>query len=511
MLDAENLANPVAQDDLAVDVARTRGEHPLPQPQTGALVAPAAPDVQDSEISGGKDALGGTNPMAQAIARHQIAAGQVHPGGAKEWAENVVSGVNAALAGFGAGGKVPPGAGALYGVGAAARQAQEARAKNKQQQFENKAKTQELGMEERRVKNEEETGQTDRDVKLAENARQQAQNIREASEHDARMQQLGDEHKLSNFELMKADVDWREDQVEKEDNIKKAGGKLLKIGGQDAPAFEDLGKAEDFAKQNDLGKNAHNNGFRSRVLYGADHQYHIYEVPDDPPSWHTIEGADGKKQRVLTDSTGLINYQDKMAEIRRTNAEAAKDYAGAKKDLQDFKDAGTVKAARVALDKVGGDYTKLGPGEKEALTTDAQKRLQLTSNVYQVAQRDMEHDEDYGNLPTLTKGPNVGSVDTGSDQYKDLAKKYHVDEAAEQMWDSFDTLRQLGHGYNKPGGGGGDGRPHTVDNPTSLPKPPQPGAKLTKDDAALFLKQAGGDKLKAAQLATQAGWDIKTQ
>jgi hypothetical protein len=490
-------------NDVRLGVAQGTSGPALPAPQTGALVAPAAPDVQDNTIAGGEDALSGRNPMAEKIAQHQIRAGLQNPGGAKEWAQNVVSGVNAALAGFGAGRKVPPGAGALYGVGAAARQAQEARQKGREQQFENNAKTRQLDLEERRTKNEEETGQTDRDVKLAENARQQANNIREASEHDARMRHMDDAHTAANFELMKADVDWREEQIEKEDNIKKAGGKILKIGGQESPAFEDLGKAEQYANQNDLGKNAHENGYRSRILYGADHQYHIYEVPDDPPKWHTITDADGKSQRVLTDSTGLLNYQDKIAQVRHLNAESVKDLDQAKKALDNYKDAGTVKAARTELNSVGGDYSKLSPGAKEALTTDAQKRFQLTSNVLSAAQKELEKDDDYGNVP-LDKA--TGDPDKNSQEYKDLAKKYNIDAAQEQVADAYDTLRQLGHGYKKPGGDQ-PARPNTVANPSPLPKPPQPGAKLTPENAQLYMKEAGGDKLKAFQMATRDGWD----
>jgi hypothetical protein len=63
------------------------------------------------------------------------------------WARTLVGAVQGALSGFGAGGKVPPGAGALYGVGAAARQAQARTDQQRQQATENQQKTQQMTRE----------------------------------------------------------------------------------------------------------------------------------------------------------------------------------------------------------------------------------------------------------------------------------------------------------------------------------------------------------------------------
>jgi hypothetical protein len=116
------MAESTARDPLDVS------PQPIPLPQTGALTPP------DEEI----DSLATPPDMAKTIAEHQIAAGQVNHGDARDWAENTVAGVQAALAGFGAAGKVNPGSGALAGVGAAASQAQENQQKQKQQAFANK-------------------------------------------------------------------------------------------------------------------------------------------------------------------------------------------------------------------------------------------------------------------------------------------------------------------------------------------------------------------------------------
>ena len=75
------------------------------------------------------------NPRwGQTIARNTIQAGEVNNGNPRDWAENAVAGVNAALAGFGAVGKVPEGVGALYGVGAAMREQQANRQETSQGQ-----------------------------------------------------------------------------------------------------------------------------------------------------------------------------------------------------------------------------------------------------------------------------------------------------------------------------------------------------------------------------------------
>jgi hypothetical protein len=126
----------VAKNDMALDLAMansTGGNRPvLPAPQTGALAAP--PDISGTEE--GADSLAQPLDMGKLIAQHQVAAGQINNDKPGDWARNAVAGVQAALAGFGAGGKVPPGAGALYGIGAAARAGQENRLKQQQMKIE---------------------------------------------------------------------------------------------------------------------------------------------------------------------------------------------------------------------------------------------------------------------------------------------------------------------------------------------------------------------------------------
>jgi len=116
------MAESTVRDPL--DVSAT----PIPLPQTGALT-PQDESPEDVE-SLATPPISPEMGLGPTIAQHQIAAGQINHGEARDWAENTVAGVQASLAGFGAGGVAPAGSGALRGVGAAARQGQE----NRQQQ-----------------------------------------------------------------------------------------------------------------------------------------------------------------------------------------------------------------------------------------------------------------------------------------------------------------------------------------------------------------------------------------
>jgi hypothetical protein len=478
------MADTTTKDPLDVSA------QPIPLPQTGALKAPGEDEAAES--------LATAPDMGATIAQHQIAAGQVNHGDARDWAENAVAGVQAALAGFGAAGKVPPGAGALYGVGAAARAGQENRQQQAQVKANQVARQRQQDLEERKVSDIETNENRDYQLRLAENARQQAQSVRAQSEHDARLQQLSDEHTAANMRLMHEDITFRQNQIDHEETLKTLGAKPMQIAGQETPAFDDLGQLEQYAVQNKLGQQAHLNGYRERPVLGADNKYHIYQVPDSGPEWHTVKDADGKPTKVFGDPLAILNFQEKVAQTRESGARASLDYAKAKRDLEDFKDQGTVKAARKALDKVGGDYSKLEEGQKEALRGDAMKQEQYAWNVLQAARRDMEKDSAMFDVP-----PKAGTnnPDTNSPEYKELAKKYHVEEADAEYWDAYDTLRKLGHGYNQPG----TGRPT---GGGSLPRPPQPGAVLGQAEAKAYLDANGGDPAKARAAAQAAGWGI---
>jgi hypothetical protein len=451
-----------------------------PDPQTGALTAAGVSTPEEDAES-----LAAPQPdMGQTIAQHQIEAGKINNGNPRDWAENAVAGVQAALAGFGAAGKVPEGAGALYGVGKAAAAAQENRQAQAKEKAEQGQRQQQLDMQKQRLSDEEGSTKFDQQMKLAENARQQAGDVRDQALHDKRMQQLTDDHNANNFKMMKDEIDFRQDQVNKEDTLKAIGAKPMVIAGQETPAFDDLGQLERYATDNKLGEQAHANGYRSRPVMGADGKYHIYEVPDSGPEWHSVKDPDGKEQKIFGDPLSVLNYQEKVAQVHASNAETSLRYADAQKARDEYKTAGTVKAARKELSSVGGDYSKLSDGAKEALRGDAQKQYDLSWNVYQAARKDMQRDSDFSSVPVDAKG----NVDTNSQEFKDLAAKYHVDEANEQLGSAYDDLRQLGHGYKAPGS--------TPAPAAKTPGAPEVGAVQThngasyKFDGKQWVKQA---------------------
>ena len=98
------------------------------------------------DVAGSTPGAGVPAPVlagAVADSANTLAASNPKPNAPGAWARNLQGAVMDALSGFGAGGKTPPGAGGLYGVGAAARQAQGQR----QQRFENQQKTQQMSRE----------------------------------------------------------------------------------------------------------------------------------------------------------------------------------------------------------------------------------------------------------------------------------------------------------------------------------------------------------------------------
>ena len=462
----------------------------LPRPQTGAL---APPDfMADQE---GVDSLAQPPDMGSTIAKAQIAAGQTNHGTARDWAENAVAGVQAALAGFGAAGDVPAGAGALYGVGKAAEQGQQNRQRQAALKTEQAQRQQQIDLEKQRVGNEQTNQDRDYQLRLAENARQQAESVRAMSEHDKRMTQMDDEHSIHNMELMHSDVTFRQQELDREETLKSIGAKPMTIAGQETPAFDDLGQLEQYANQNKLAENAHSNGYRSRPVLGADGKYRLYEVPDSGPEWHTVKDPSGKETKIFGDPLSVLNYQEKVAQTSEANSRASLNYAEAVKQRNEIKDAGTVKAARAELSKVGGDYSKLSDGAKDALRVNAQKEFQATWNVAQAAERDMQKDPDYYSVPVDAKG----NPDKNSAEYKDLAEKYHLEDAQAQLGDAYDELRQLGHGYKPPGS---TGTKPSVEGPRA----PAHGTAITPQAAQQFMQLAGGDPEKAKALAIAAGW-----
>ncbi|HXC44497.1 MAG TPA: hypothetical protein VNY51_13365 [Candidatus Dormibacteraeota bacterium] len=273
------------------------------QPAQPTIAAqPTTVDVQ-APVTPGPSA-----PLSANIAQNTLQANRQNPG---NWAQNIVAGVTSALAGFSSPKEAPIGAGYLSGIGQAAQGMLAQRQKN----IENQREQQKLDTQQQNQDREYQ-------LKVAENARQQAQSIREQSDHDLRMKAFRTEQTSREFNLMKDEADFRQSQLDKEDALRRIGAKPFQIAGQDAPAFDDLGQAEDFANKNGLANSTHENDHRTRIVLGGDMKYHLYDVPDEGMKEYTLKDPSGKEVKIFTDPLGALNYQEKVSQIRHSSAES---------------------------------------------------------------------------------------------------------------------------------------------------------------------------------------------
>jgi len=125
----------------------------LPVGAFDALAGAASAPPQNPEpavVAPPEETLANPAPFSQAAAEgaNDLAENNPTPNRPSSWARALMGGVVDALAGAGAGGKVPPGAGALYGAGAAARQIQGRRDQQQQQAFENQRQMRQMSREE---------------------------------------------------------------------------------------------------------------------------------------------------------------------------------------------------------------------------------------------------------------------------------------------------------------------------------------------------------------------------
>jgi hypothetical protein len=471
----------LATGNTSVPIMPTRGD-------IGALAAP--PDISDPSASGADLSAANPNPVppltSQIAQSTQNALTKVQ-GKPGDWAKATLAGIQTALSGFGAAGQVPKGAGAAYGIGAAAREMEASSQKKQELADEKDFRNKQLGLEQQKVTNEQSNFDKDFQLKTAENARQQAESIKRMAVDDANLANMGDEHNLRNFELMKAHIDFANEEVEREDTLKRLGAKPLTIAGAETPSFNDLGDLENYATKNHL-EDLHLNGYRTRPVYGADRKYHLMEVPDDGVKEYKLKDATGTERTMFGTSTDILAQEEKIAQTKDANAKATLDYAQASKALSDFKEGETAKKARAELTKNGGDYSKLSPGAKDALLGDSERRFSLTMSAYQSAEKDMEKDTDYGMLPTDAKG----NVDTNSPEYQALANKYHVSDANAALGDSYQELRQLGIGYKQYGG---TPPPATTQQASNL-TPAQQGFQKDQSDQVAAKQKAEADKQK---------------
>jgi hypothetical protein len=354
---------------MADGMDQSQGPQPLPvlgvnSPGPLAGVDAPLPAAAVTPNPSAAAAPAGGSAISQQVAQGTQVANKLNPG---NWAQNMIAGALTALSGFDVG-KVEPGQGWLTGAGRAAKQMQQ----QKQQQTENQREQQKLDMAQQNQ---------DRDyqLKLQENARQQAASIREQSDHDMRMKAFTQEGNLRDFNMMKAEADFRQSQLDKEDALKRVGAKPMMVAGQESPAFDDLGQAEKFAQDNAL-HNAHENDYRTRIVLGADNKYHLMEVPDDGVKEYTLKDPSGKDVKVWTDPLGALNYAEKVAQVKHTSAEANEQEAKAAQE-RILAGNGSISDKAMVAGKVFTDMMA-DPGYK-SLPRDDSGRIDETSPEYQ--------------------------------------------------------------------------------------------------------------------------------
>lgn len=278
----------------------------------------------------------------------------------------------------------------------------------------------------------------------------QAQAVREMGEHDLRMKNLGLEYDDRTRKLMEDEINWQQGQEDHEQSLLRNGARITQLGGVDTPAFDSLGQIENYATKNFDALRAASSPtghiFTIRPVLGADNKYHLYTIPLDEAnqvSKRTYVDANGQTREVYSTPHEAMMLDEQAARIRRTNEEANLDHTRAIEDKQKLAETDTVKAARRHLTGVKGDYSKLTPGEKDALRDDYEKRYKADYAIFTSGMREMQRDPRYALLPLDAQG----RTDTSSEEYKELADEYHILEANENLSDEYNALKQLRYGY----------------------------------------------------------------
>lgn len=343
---------------------------PLPSgPMTlgGASAAPAAP----------APAAPAEKPMHVKMAEGIMHALGGSDGKPFDWARATLSG---GLAAAGSEGKVAPGQGALAGIGAGARtvmqNAREERANAQQQAQEkiaNSQKQQELDLQKQREQREGSQFNQEMTLRKAEDARRQAESVRDAAVHEKRMAVLDQQIKEGNFKGLKEEADYYQGQADKFNALQKVGATQYKVNGATSPDFVHLGEAEDFARHHQdqvIGNHA-----LQIVRNPNTGTYGIYEVPNEGPTMREITDASGKTMQILATPGEYLDKQEQIAKTKHYMNVAAKSSQELKEEVENYKEEGSVKGANKELDKVSGDYTQLKPASREILLNQAHSQF----------------------------------------------------------------------------------------------------------------------------------------
>jgi hypothetical protein len=359
---------------------------PTPMPPTPV---PTAPDMPTMNEAPGDAGLGGAaaGPLKpqQAPLHSRIAEGIIHAfAGTDGTAGSALkSALAGGLAGLAAAAKTPmkPGAPILGGLGIGAEAGMAQTQKNTaqknefaQQQLENAQKKQTIDLAQQREQREGSQFDQEQKIRVMENARQQAESLQRGKEMEQRAVLVDQQIAAGKYDAVKKTADDLRFYSDRVDALKRSGGQILKVNGSEAPSFDHLGDAQTYAAKN-FDAVAHPEYATELVQDPGSLKWQIYEKKYEPLKDWTIKDSTGKPMSIYTDSTGKIAAEKQIAETRHYNNIANKSSLDLKRDLESFKEEGTVKGARKELNKVGGDYTKLSPGSKSALLGDAQNQF----------------------------------------------------------------------------------------------------------------------------------------
>lgn len=341
------------------------GSAPVSPAQPAQPAAPAAAPTTQQKVGtiahGIMTALGGSN------------------GAPGSWAKAILAG---GIAGMSAAAQAPvhPGGGWAAGLGIGAGAAINDQKQQAQQAQDNKLKQNQQQMEQQRLELEKsktlaEQGNESERLKLAqaEDARRQAESLRDGVLFEKNVSKLDLDIKNGNFESTKQVADYVDQQANKWNALQHIGAKPLEVNGAKAQEFDHLGDAEQFAMANK--KSVIGNHALQLVRDPESGKYAIYEVPNEAPSMRDLTDASGKKVSMLLTPAEYLDKQKEIAETKHYLNVASKSSLELKEELEAYKEGGTVKGARKELTSVGGDYSKLTPGSREALLRDVNDRF----------------------------------------------------------------------------------------------------------------------------------------
>jgi hypothetical protein len=385
-LNAQNRPNTPAprpqEDAQAPDMGGSSSDAPA---AVGSPARPAGPSFAQRMAHAAMDVFGMSRSATQYVpdGKGGVVAVPGAPQKPGDWARGLLAG---ALRGLGAASTAKSkGLGGL-GTGATAQldYQDEQDQKNYTRSVQNNNEQRQQAASDLAQKREErETTGADRDYKLrlAEDARQQATSIQQAAGFEKRSVMLDQEIAKGNFDAVKQQADYLQAQGDQWNDAHAHGAKPLEVNGAASPEFDHLGDAEKFAMENPDA--TMHDGYKTRLMRNPDSgKWTIMEMPADAPKWHDITDAAGKPQRIFGDTMAALAAQEQVAKTKHYLNVAAKSSMELKKDLEAYKEEGSVKGARKELDKLGADenglpqYGKLSPGSKSAMLNDSQ--LQFT-------------------------------------------------------------------------------------------------------------------------------------